>query len=261
MEKQDYWKKQERALFSELEWNIPEQKQGRVAIVGGNAQNFSLVSRMVGVAGASFPFSEVRAVMPDALRGKIPSSTPGIDFVPSTEGGSLAKSVELNNAMLNADATLIIGDLTKNAQTGIALAEAIKKSENMIIIARDAVDLLSPEMANFFDKNLIVIGSMAQIQKMFRLMYYPKVLLLSMPLMQVTEVLHKFTLSYPFTIVTLHQDMVVVAHAGEVVTTRLSLTGESPLSIWGGKMAVKIMGWNLYNPGKRLEATAGAVIG
>lgn len=260
IEANNYYKKQEKALFRDLEWNIPEQKQGEVVVLGGNAQNFSIVSRTVGMISTSFPVEKVTAVLPESLRGKIPSGTTGVKFLPATDGGSFRKSAELRDALSGADFSLIIGDLTRNAETATGVAEAVAATERPVIITRDAVDLLASEMANFFQKDLIIFGSMVQIQKLLRSVYYPKMLLLSMPILPAVEVLHKFTLSYPWTIVTLHQGMVLVADNGEVIGTSLGLTGATPLSIWDGKMATRILGMNLYNPGKRLEATSAGVI-
>ena len=225
LEASNYYKKQEKALFSDLEWNIPEQKQGEVVVLGGNVQNFSIVSRTVGVIATSFPVNQVTAVLPDALRGKIPSGTTGVKFLPSTDGGSFRKSAELRDALSGVDFSLIIGDLTRNAETATGVAEAVATTEKPVMITRDAVDLLASEMANFAQKDLIIFGSMIQMQKMLRAMYYPKMLLLSMPILPAVEVLHKFTLSYPWTIVTLHQGIVLVAYNGEVVGTPLGMTG------------------------------------
>ena len=105
------------------------------------------------------------------------------------------------------------------------------------------------------NENLIFMASVAQLQKLLRAVYYPKMLLMSSSLVQVAEVLHKFTLSYPVAIVTLHNGQVLVARSGVVKAVELEKTGYSALTFWNGEMAAKIVGVNLYNPNQFIEAS------
>ena len=103
------------------------------------------------------------------------------------------------------------------------------------------------------------MGSLVQIQKVFRTVYYPKVILLSQSLVQITEALHKFTLSYPVSIITLHNNQIIVAKNGEVAVVPLEKSGYTPISIWNGELAAKIMAINLYNPNNFIKATVAAI--
>ena len=105
------------------------------------------------------------------------------------------------------------------------------------------------------NENLIFFASVPQLIKLLRAVYYPKMLLQSQSLIQVAEVLHKFTLSYPVRIVTLHNEQVLVAENGIVKAVALSATGYSPITIWGGELAAKIVAMNLYNPNSFIKAT------
>ena len=109
------------------------------------------------------------------------------------------------------------------------------------------------------NENIIIFASVAQLQKLLRAVYYPKMLLMSQSLVQVAEVLHKFTLSYPVHVITLHNEQILVAGNGIVKAVPLAKSDYSPLMIWGGEMAAKMVGMNLYNPGKTIEAIVGAV--
>lgn len=278
-----YWQKQTQPLFPNLAWNIPEQKTGNLAVVGGNSQTFSTVVRISEYANKTFPFSSVRTYLPDALRGKLPTLT-NLEFLPSTASGSFAKSFQLDTYIAHADATLIIGDLSKNSATAIALADAISEttienpphqvqnpanSESLnpnstskpLVITRDSVDLLAPEAGRWLLRtNTFVVASMTQLQKLFRAVYYPRMILLSQPLIPVLETLHKFTLTYPVTIVTFQSENIIVAHGGNITTTKLTSTSYSPLTLWSGQLATKILALNLYNPHKPLEATTAAIL-
>jgi len=255
-----YWQKQDKPLFGDLTWNFPEQKSSTISVIGGNSQAFSTPIKISEYLSRNFPLKTVQTVLPDALRAKLPSG-PELIYCESTPSGSFDKSELLNTTIKNSDFALIVGDLSKNATTTIALAEYIKLSETPTVLTRDAIDLLCPEMSEIVTrKDLFMVGSLAQIQKVFRAVYYPKVLLLSMPLLSVIEALHKFTLSYPLTILTFHQDQIIVATNGKITTTPLKNTGYTPLGLWSGTLAANIATFNLWNPGQPLEATSAATL-
>ena len=98
-----------------------------------------------------------------------------------------------------------------------------------------------------------------QMQKILRAVYYPKMLLLSQSLVQVAEVLHKFTLSYPVSIVTLYSGQILVAKDGKVKAVPVEKSGYSPMTIWSGELAAKIVALNLYNPNDFVAATVAAI--
>lgn len=267
-----YWQKQTRKqpLFPDLAWNIPEQKTGNVVVLGGNSQSFSTPLRIAEYLDQNFPIANLKLLLPDALRGKLPPLTT-IELLPSTASGSFDKSYRLKSFLDQANASLIIGDLSKNSATAIAIAQALAPSDTAdlpgesapspLVITRDSVDLLAPEAATWLSRqNTFVVASMAQLQKLFRAIYYPRMILLTQPLLPVIETLHKFTLTYPATLVTLHQDNIIVATAGNVTTTSIHDTDYSPIALWSGQFAAKILMFNLYNPGHALAASTAAVL-
>jgi hypothetical protein len=89
---------------------------------------------------------------------------------------------------------------------------------------------------------------MAQLQKLLRAVYYPKMLLLTQSLIQVSEVLHKFTLSYPVKLVTLHDGQILLAENGIVRVVSIKESSYSPVTIWSGELAAKMTVLNLFNP-------------
>ena len=256
-----YWQKQSQPLYPDLAWNIPERKTGRVAVIGGNAQGFSSVVRLSEFMNQNFPFSNLTTILPDALRGKLPN-LPGVEFAISTTSGSFAKSALLKSAFESSDGVLLAGDLSRNSETAIALSGMIDpRSTNSLVIARDSVDLLAPEGANWLLRpQTFVVASMLQLQKLFRSIYYPRMILLSQPLLPVLETLHKFTLTYPVTLLTFHQDNIIVAHGGDISTTHLVDTEYSPVGLWSGQLAARVLALNLYNPQKPFEATTAAIL-
>jgi len=260
-----YWKKQTSPLFADLAWNIPEQKNGRVGIIGGNAGGFHGVMKLAESLTNDFPLRAVDILLPDALRGKVPS-LPNLEFAPSTESGSFAKSTELSQACLANDLTVLAGDFSRNSATAAALSNAIREAiENGVasplLVMRDSVDLLSADASILLGHpKLILIASMAQLQRIFRAVYYPRMLMLSQSLVMAVETLHKFTLSYPATILTFHEQQIIVAEGGQIISTPLEKTKYSVLELWSGGLAAKVAGYNLYNPGQSFKAAAAAIL-
>ena len=128
------------------------------------------------------------------------------------------------------------------------------------MLARDSLDALAPEAGNWLNRDhLIIVASLLQLQKLLRAIYYPRMIMLSQPLVPALETLHKFTLSYPVTLCTFHQGQIITAHQGQVITTPLELTTYSPLTLWSGQLAANILALNLYNPNHPLEATTAAL--
>lgn len=264
-----YWQKQVKPLFPDLAWNIPEQKTGQITVIGGNSQSFHSVIRLAEFLDHNFPLREVSIFLPDALRSQLPP-LPNITFAPSTESGSFAKSFDLRSSVKTGDFTLLAGDLSKNFATAIAISDAITSliANNQddaplkpLLLTRDSVDLLAESAAELLKHpRLFLVASMAQLQKVFRAVYYPRMIMLSQPLLPVVETLHKFTLSYPATIVTFHQNQIIVANSGDVTTTPIENTRYTPLSLWSGQLAGKIAALNLYNPNQPLKATTAAIL-
>lgn len=255
-----YWRRQEKPLFEDLIWNIPEQRTGKISIIGGNSQNFHAVIRLAELLVQTFPLRTVATTLPDALRSQLPPLK-NLNFAPSTESGSFAKSPALDTAIKDADFTIVAGDLSKNSATAIAISSALTSAAQSFLLTRDTIDLLAPSIGPLLEHpKLFLVASLVQLQKVFRSIYYPKMIMLSQPLVAIVETLHKFTLSYPTTILTFHEGQIITAHSGQIVTTEIAKTSYTPISLWTGELAGKIAALNLYNPSKPLEATSAAVL-
>ncbi len=86
--------------------------------------------------------------------------------------------------------------------------------------------------------------------------YYPKILSFSMQLMQLVETLHKFTITYPIGLVTFHQNQLIIAKGGEVVTQEF----DDPMMIWRGTTATRAACYLLWEPKKPLEAITASIL-
>lgn len=244
--------------MDDILWNIPEQKTGNLTIVGGNSQNFASIIKISEFL-SKLPLKEVRTVLPNALKSKLPP-LPELIFTKSTASGSFDKSAELLAAVDTADLTLFAGDLSKNSATTIAISEAIKNTEKPIVLARDAVDCVTPEATDFMERGgITILATLAQLQKLLRALYYPKMLLLSMPIQPIKEILHKFTLTYPCALMTFHEGQIILAKSGEVKTIPLEKTSYSPITLWTSDLAAKVSALELWNPHRELDCIETAV--
>lgn len=257
----DYFTKIEQ-VSTDLTWNLPEQPQGHLNIIGGNAKNFKSVIKTTEFISQNYRIKTLNAVLPDALKKSLPP-LPNLVFLSSTDSGSFAKAEELENTLNAADFNLVIGDLSKNSITGEALASACQNSAKPLLITRDAVDLLAEHATEetLMNPGLILMATVPQLAKLLRAIYYPKMILQSQSLVQMSEILHKFSLSYPVSVVTLHNEQILLVRSGKVTALPLEKTNYSPLAFWLGEPAAKITTLNMFNPNNFIDASISALFG
>ena len=249
----DYWRKQgKETLFPEVDCWPPEQKRfaGKLLLLGGNKGSFFAVANAMQVA-TTRGVGEVRCVMPRSLRGMVPN-LPEVFFIEAEASGAFGKTA-LNDILLQAewaDAVVIAGDLGRNAETSVVMIDFLKHCEKPIYMMRDAIDAVMPDVANWSlrEAPMTLLASVPQLQKLLRAMYYPKIITLSMPTNQLVETLHKFTLSFVMTVMTFHNEQIIMAQNGEVVTMSLRDTNFTPINLWDGKAIVNTAILKLWNP-------------
>lgn len=255
----DYFKKLDQNPYADLYWNLPDQKRGRANVVGGNSQHFQTVIRTAEFLARHYPLQTVQAVLPATLQKNLPP-LPDFTFLPATDSGSFS-GAKLPETLDRADYNLLIGDFSKNSITGEAVVGAVSQTTVPTLITRDAIDLLadhSPDAA-LQNPQVSLLATAAQLKKLLAAVYYPKMLLLSQSLLQVAEILHKFTLSYPVGLITLYNGQILVARDGAVVAISLEKSGFSPISLWGGEFASRLLALNLFNPNNFLSASVAAI--
>jgi hypothetical protein len=76
-----------------------------------------------------------------------------------------------------------------------------------------------------------------------------------MQLAQLVETLHKFTITYPCSIMVLHKDYIIVAEGGDVTTTEW----QNPMAIWRGSVAAKAASYWLWTPSSALKAVTASI--
>jgi hypothetical protein len=285
----DYWLRQEQdhPLYPDIIWQKPEQKalRGKLLIIGGNAHGFAAVAQAYQDAMAAGA-GECRVVLPDALKKVINlSSNPTVadgalfprlsepllaasvprghsriaaqidcQFVPTNQSGGITKDSlpVLKAAAAWADALLFIGDAGRNSETAIVYEQLLNAFPDKItIITRDTLDLIKNLWPTLLQRpHTVLIASFAQLQKMFQAVYYPKTLLFSMQLTNVVEALHKFSVTYPATVVSFHQNQLIVATNGQISST----PWEDVMLIWRGSVAARASVYAMQQPKQLFQA-------
>jgi NAD(P)H-hydrate repair Nnr-like enzyme with NAD(P)H-hydrate dehydratase domain len=253
---QDYWRKQEadRSLFPDVEWSKPEQRarRGKLLVAGGSRYGFRAVAGACQTALAAGA-GEVKAVLPDKLKSQLPADFREGIFLPSNDGGGLglAGQAELLAAADWADGVLLIGDSGMNSETGVLFDKLLEASDRPVTISRDALDLLTASGEKLVNRpKTHLIANFTQLQKLFSTVYYPKILTHSMNLLNLVEAVHKFTTTYPISVTTLHQNSLLTAVDGQVVSQKFA----NQLALIDGQLAAQAAAYLLWTPDKPLEA-------
>lgn len=257
-----YWQRQVtgQPLFPDIEWAKPERRDqaGKLLIVGGNKLGFAAVAESYQTA-LEAGVGDIRVLVPDCLRKSIPPAFTDVVFgACTTTGGGLSKDAlpELHASAAWADSVLLIGDAGRNAETALTYEAFIQNYKGPLVLTRDAIDLVKNDALLIVERsNTTIIASFAQLQKLFQAVYYPKILTFNMQLLQLVEALHKFTLTYPITLVTLHKDVLLIAQAGNVVTQ----DWDQPMAIWRGTIATTAVAYQIWNKTEPLKAIAASV--
>jgi len=189
----------------------------------------------------------------------IPTSMTDAVFGSTNPSGSLARDAitEMRAIGQWASGILLIGDAGRNSETSIVYEDFIRDYAGPLTITRDAIDLVKNNSMSLVERpNTLIIASFAQLQKLFQAVYYPKVLTFSMQLTNLVEAIHKFTITYPISIVVLHNETILVASGGEVTSTPWA----NPMDIWRGKTATNAAVYWLWSPAKTLESVTASLI-
>jgi hypothetical protein len=262
MDSHPYWHKQtiEKPLFTDIEWSKPEQKsqKGSLGIIGGNKLGFISVAESYETSSKTGA-GEVRVLLPDVLKKSIPASMTDVIFGDTNPSGGLAKNALTEMKALGDWSTgiLLVGDAGNNSETAILYENFIKDYKGPLTITRDAVDLLKNTCSSVVDRpNTLLVVSLAQLQKLFQSVYYPKVLTFSMQLTNLVEALHKFTITYPISVAVMHQNQMLIASGGEVTSTPF----DKPMKIWRGEVATIATVYWLWSPSKPLKSVTASLL-
>ena len=249
-----HWRKQDPSepLFPDIIWSRPQSKSnsGKLAIIGGHSHGF-------GPSGAAYAealdakVGVCKVLLPDAVKKTVKYVLPDADYGSSNPSGSFSKQALSSFLEISswADGVLIAGDMGRNSETAILLEKYVEQYSGPLMISQDAADYFK-----FFPQllmnrpNTVLVISLAQLQKIFINAPLITPITHGMTQPQLAEALHQFTDKFPVLIVVKHQDIIFVAHAGQVVSTSNT---DMP---WRVRTAGKAIVYWIQNPSQPLES-------
>jgi len=252
----EYWHRQahDKPLFPDLLWSRPENRQhaGKLLIVGGNLHGFAApaeayqMSLQAGIGTA-------RVLLPDALQKTVGRAFEAGEYAPSTPSGSFSQQAldELLAYSHWADGVFVAGDLGRNSETAILLEKFAEKYTGKLTFTKDAADYFTstPQKVLMRPDTLFVV-SLAQLQKLALSASFTHAFTFTMDLIHLVETLHEFTTTFQTSIIVKHLDNVLVAHRGQVSSTKLSQDEE----VWRLPAATHAAVWWLQNSQQSFEA-------
>jgi len=251
-----YWHRQsEKPLFPELEWNKPERRDqaGKLLIIGGHLHNLGAPA-MAFSSAKQTGMGNIKIALPDKTKRLVGQTLPEALFLPSTATGELSHKgeVELLDHAVWASSILLPGDNGRNSETTILFESVLRGYQDLAVVTRDAVDLLTNNPVQLFERErTTLIVSFAQLQTLVKKYGEPTALSFTMDLVKLVDFLHIFTARTQASIVTLHQNQIIVAANGQISTTKL--TGAEPKH-WRLDFASQAVCYQTWNPLKPFEA-------
>ena len=257
----DYWHKQTtEPLYPDLLWSRPENKRqaGKLLIIGGNVHGFAAVGEAYSAA-VTAGIGTAHVLLPDALQKSVGQILENADFASSTPSGSFSRKSlsDFIDHSAWADGVLLAGDLGRNSETAILLETYIQKYPGLVVLTKDAVDYFTttPQLLLGRADSLIVL-TLAQLQKFVSKAHLVTPISFSMDLLQLVHTLHELTTDYKPAIIVKHLDTILVAHAGQISTTKTTSDLEDR---WRVGTASAAAVWALQNPAKLFAALTTAV--
>lgn len=256
-----YWQKQTRdePLFPNLLWSRPENKlhAGKLLIIGGSLHGFAAPAEAYNESIRA-GIGSAKVLLPSALQKTIGQVIENGDFAPSNKSGSFSKPAlaEWLDFANWADGVLIAGDLGRNSETAIVLESFLEKCTGQVTVTKDAADYFTHQPDQLLLRgNTTLALSIAQLQKLCTATKWPEPVKFSMTTAQLAELLHELTNKYPANIIVMHNELVFVASAGQVSTTKCDET-----ETWRVRTAAHASVWWIQNPGKTFEALTSSII-
>jgi len=255
-----YWRKQtnDDPIFQDILWSRPQTKNGsgKLAIVGGDSHGFGAPGTAWNTALQS-GVGVCKVLLPDAVKKVVKGIMPDADFAPSTPSGSFSKKAlsEMMSIGHWADLSLLAGDIGRNSETAILLENFLEKYPGLLTIAQDGVDYFKETPLQIVDRaDTLIVLSLSQLQKIFISTPTITPVTFSMSTPQLAEALHDYTAHHPACIVTVHNDLIFVAHDGNVVTQK------HEDKIWRVSTAARASVFWLQNPKAIFEATVSSLV-
>jgi NAD(P)H-hydrate repair Nnr-like enzyme with NAD(P)H-hydrate dehydratase domain len=253
--------KSNQPLYPEIIWNKPENKAhaGKLLIIGGNIHGITAPSTAYTLA-SKIGAGEVRVVLPDSCKKYFPHGNAPSDilFAKSTPSGSFG--AESMSALLEyaawADFVVVVGDISKNSETAIAISEIIQKIVTPLCITGDAIDAMLIESQKMVHRpNTVIIPTFTQLQKILIHAKSSIAITATMPFKAHIAALEQYGGEYEAALLYSLDNACYVAYKGDVSVT-------SPIKSdmnWELSAAITASVWAMQQPQSLIKALTTAV--
>lgn len=256
----DYWQKQDsgKPLFPDILWEKPERRDlaGKLLVVGGSGGGIHDIAQAFEVSKEA-GIGEVRALVPESIK-KLTKHIEGIDYLPATATGNFAHtgSEQLLLMSSQVDGVLMPGNIGRNSETAMLLADLLRSYNGKLCATKDAVDALYGEATNLLKRqDTLLVVSFAQLQRLAREVKSPVAFRSDMDFMFFLERMHEFSLKHQAMIITKHHDQILLAIDGKVISTERKDLSE----LWCVDIASKAMTFWLHHPKQPLESITSSI--
>jgi len=249
-----FWHQQinDQPLYPDILWSQPEHKSmaGKLAVIGGNVHQFTSASSVYNAATKA-GVGAIRILLPNVLAKTISPIWPECEFGPANKSGSfsLKSLAEWLDLAYWSDHLIISGDLSHNSEISILLEQFINQNKKPLTLIGDSLDFLINNPSGLFDnKQLTLALEFKQLQHLLTAIRYPTALKSTMNLYQIADLMHSLSSGYPLTIITTHQDQIILAYDGQVY----SANNKNNIDLLAIASAATV--WRLQQPDKAFAA-------
>lgn len=248
------WQKQtDKPLFEDLIWSRPENKRyaGKLLLIGGQAGEFVHVAAAFEAANKAGA-GHMRVLLPESLR-KLAQMIPEVEFAPSNQSGSFARSAlsEWFDLAEWTDHVLLAGDLGKNSETTTIIDGFLLRGNCPITLNLSSLSSTAINLDQLIRLPLTLVVDRPVLQKIGTAVGLNVPILSTTPIERLAELIHQVSSGNKANLVTQDDGQIWVASGGDVVSTK-----SKPLD--NTKLSAACAVWLMQNPTKPLEALATA---
>lgn len=226
MDNMSWLKQDSQPLFPAIEWAAPQNtaQAGKLVIVGGHQARFHTIA-MAHQAALTAGAGQVRSVLPQSLKRRLPESSLPLAFVPDTPSGSLSQEAitQLQAFARWGDAVLWPGELGGNSATAILLERWLDASEDLNILAGDAIDRLPTYSLTTWNRpSVVLITTLPQLQQLGRQVAQIMPLKHDFGVREVVNWLEELGNLNQAAVVVILDHQLVVAYQGQISSTKIT---------------------------------------
>ncbi len=232
-------------LYPSFIWDKPENKLhgSSLLIVGGSSSSFNHVSDAY-IASNQLVFSNVITVLPNSLEKITKNILLNCYYGQINKSGGLAMTNLdlLINSLANVDSVLLPGNLSESSETSLLIEKflSVDISKN-IIICNDTWRLLTTNILENNPGRFILIGELAQIQKLLSQFKFPENFKSSDELVKIVQIIQKFCLKQQLKLITKIGEDIIFFQDKQVSLSKPAVKLET--TNWQTELSVIIASW------------------